>query len=134
MSARDESVANRLLQVDCSVHMDGSVNWVVSAHPDDPTRPGQVVVTIPWQARSLLDEAADEITRLRAEVESMVARGGDRARLTCPQCPDEIDPHPYRDAYECPPCHRGQPSHCWGDPATICPCGDAEHEPAEDHR
>jgi hypothetical protein len=57
-------ITERLLHRDSSAHMDGSANWVMDAHPDDPTKPGKVVVHVPWQADALLREAADAIEAL----------------------------------------------------------------------
>ncbi len=70
-----DDIVTRLLRQDSSAYMDGSHNWVLDAHPEDPEKPGRVTVHIPWQAWYLLGEAvgalreqADEIERLRAAI------------------------------------------------------------------
>jgi hypothetical protein len=85
MMIEDDLVA-RLRERDSSVYVDGAANWVIARHLGYPSRPGQLVVHLPWQADVLLREAADEIERLRNELEAMRVHGGDRARLTCPRC------------------------------------------------
>lgn len=100
MIIEDDLVA-RLRERDSSVYMNGAENWVLAVHPDDPTSPGTLMVNLPWQACKLLREAADEIDRLRDELGVMRARGGDRARLTCPHCADEIEELPVLRCIKC---------------------------------
>jgi hypothetical protein len=100
MMIEDDLVA-RLRERDSSVSMDGAANWVIARHLGDTSRPGQLVVHLPWQADVLLIKAANEIERLRNELEAMRARGGDRARLTCPHCPGSVEELPVLRCIKC---------------------------------
>lgn len=63
-------ITERLMRRDSSVYADGSANWIMDAHPDDPARPGTIMVNIPWQAVALLREAVDVIEALTHDEEA----------------------------------------------------------------
>jgi hypothetical protein len=60
---------------------------------------------------SRLREAADEIERLRDELDLMRSRGGDMARLRCPKCPPFMEAPTFR----CIACGTGW----WDDPEEV---------------
>lgn len=55
----------------------------------------------PPEAVDAIREVIAERDRLRDELETMRARGGDRARMTCPQCPDSVEEMPVARCIKC---------------------------------
>ena len=49
----------------------------------------------------LVYDLCREIERLQEELEQMRARGGDRARMTCPLCPDAVEELPAARCITC---------------------------------
>lgn len=55
----------------------------------------------PPEAVDAIREVIAERDRLRGQLDAMVARGGDRARMGCPQCPDEVEELPVMRCVKC---------------------------------